>query len=307
MTETKNINHLNIGCIGVGHMGSVLARVFSEGDGDNKILICDHLDEKVQSLASATCCIASNVNEIIHDCDVIVLGMRPQDQPTFLHEIARVLHKRIEDKEQLLIVTMAAGVACSQVQENLGFEIPVMRIMPNTPTDVGFGAIPYCLKSVCDSEVFIQDDDDNVEKPECALADNALNEGTFFLVKGIVSLLEKSAVVLEVCEENMDAVCALSGSGPAFVYRFIDAMSSAGIALGLKDFTASELALQTVLGSAMLAKQSTQTPSQLADAVCSPGGTTIEGVNVLDASDFDECVKNTLKASFKRSQELSKN
>lgn len=262
---------MKIGVIGVGHMGSVLAKVLSESEME--VLICDHNQEKVDEAVNASSCFSSDAEKICLTCDAVVLGMRPQDEPTFLTSEKEVLAGR----DDVLIVTMAAGVKCEQVQKAIGKAVPVMRIMPNTPVAVGFGAIPFCLKDVKDSH----------------------------LVSEIVCALEKFAVVPEVEEGDMDAVCALSGSGPAFVYRFIESMAQAGKSCGLETKVAEQLAIQTVLGASMLAKNSGKTPHALAEAVCSPGGTTIEGVKVLDATDFSKTVVDAVKASCARSKELS--
>ena len=262
---------MNVGVVGVGHMGSTLAKVLSEGEA--RVLVCDHNEENVDKLTSSSGCVASNAVDICKTCDVVVLGMRPQNVKDFLLERKCYLCER----ENLLIVTMAAGVKCEQIQSWLGKKVAVMRIMPNTPVEVGAGAIPYCLKDVADE--------------------------TF--VSNIVSAFKRAAVVLEVDEGQMDAVCALSGSGPAFVYRFIEAMSRAGQTCGLDAKVTETLAIQTVLGASMLAKNSANSLHELADAVCSPGGTTIEGVKFLDASDFEEVVKKCVDASHKRSADLS--
>lgn len=262
---------MKIGIVGVGHMGSVLAKVLSESA--DEVLVCDHSEAKVDSVVSASACVCANAEEICSTCDAVVLGMRPQDVPAFLASQKEVLAGRSD----VLIVTMAAGVKCGQIQIALNKNVPVMRIMPNTPVEVGFGAIPFCLKDVADTS----------------------------LVSEIVSAFEKFAVVPEVAESDMDAVCALSGSGPAFVYRFIESMAQAGKSCGLKPEVAEALAIQTVLGASTLAKNSEATPHELAEAVCSPGGTTIEGVKVLDESDFSEAVCEAVKASCARSKELS--
>ena len=263
---------MKIGVIGVGHMGSTLAKVLSESDAE--VLVCDHNQEKVDNIIASSKCVQAKAADICKTCEVVVLGMRPQDVGDFLTEQKDDLRGR----RDLLIVTMAAGVKCEQIQSWLGEKVPVMRIMPNTPVEVGAGAIPYCLKDVDDKK----------------------------LMAPVVSAFEKYAVVTEIDEQQMDAVCALSGSGPAFVYRFIEALAKAGEACGLSAEVSETLATQTVLGASRLAKNSANPPHELADAVCSPGGTTIEGVKVLDSSDFEETVKNCVYASCKRSEELSR-
>ena len=270
---------MKIGVVGCGHMGSVVARVLSEGQ--NPLCVCDHSSKKTEALIYECGCEEKTAQEILEICDVIVLGMKPQGLPEFLVANRKILQTRNNSGEEFLIVSMAAGTTCQTIQDAISFSAPVMRIMPNTPFAIGQGAVPYCVKDV----------------EQGSLTEKMVNE--------VVGLFSAKAMVPGIDEANMDAVVALSGSGPAFVYRFISAMASGGEALGLSSDVAQKLAIQTVLGSAALAKASDKTPEALADEVCSPGGTTIEGVKVLDGSNFSDNVLLTLRASFNRSVELS--
>lgn len=272
---------LKIGFVGVGHMGSILARALSSAASDCAIYVADKKEQHVLDVIEDTSCLSANAEDICKTCDIVILGMRPQDQPDFLSSVKGIVAERINSKADFLFVTMAAGVPMASVQKNLDYKVPVMRIMPNTPVAVGAGAIPYCTS--------------------CVDGNRAAEAKVDFLK----DCWGASAVLPRVDEGQMDAVCALSGSGPAFVYRFMEAMIKAGEAAGLDAEIASVLAKQTVLGSAKLACDSVKSVGELTDEVCSPGGTTIEGVNVLDSSDFNECVSNTILASARRSKELS--
>lgn len=151
----------------------------------------------------------------------------------------------------------------------------LIRIMPNLPAAVGEGMMLYATTTATENEIEV-----------------------------FSKLMAPSGRLLRIDEELIDAGCALSGCGPAFVYKFIDSLAKGGVEAGLTYEDAKTLAAQTVLGAAKHLLNDDREPDELVDAVCSPGGATIEGVKVLDASDFDEVIGNTVRASFKRTKEL---
>ncbi|MBQ8469161.1 MAG: pyrroline-5-carboxylate reductase, partial [Clostridia bacterium] len=182
--------------------------------------------------------------------------------------------------EDLTIVTMAAGTKMETVLELAGGEYPVIRIMPNTPVSVGAGVLLIVRNDKVSDEVF-----------EAFLED--------FEAAGALVPLEQEALI--------DVGMTISGCGPAYVYMYIDAMAKAGEKLGLDYETAATLAKATTRGSALLSEVSDKSLEDLRIAVCSPGGTTIEGVKSLWESDLDEVVEKALTAAYDRSVELSKN
>ena len=182
--------------------------------------------------------------------------------------------------ENMTIVTMAAGTPMQTVLDLAGGEYPVIRIMPNTPVSVGAGVLLIVRNGKVTDEAF-----------DAFLED--------FSAAGVLVPLEK--------EELIDVGMTISGCGPAYVYMYIDAMAKAGEKLGLDYETAATLAKATCRGSALLSEVSDKSLEDLRIAVCSPGGTTIEGVKSLWESDLDGVVEKALQAAYDRSVELAKN
>jgi pyrroline-5-carboxylate reductase len=162
----------------------------------------------------------------------------------------------------MVVVSMVAGVPIRKLQEELGEKLPVIRIMPNTPVAVGEGMILYS----CSDEV-------REEETECFL-----------------QAMRHAGRFMKIEERLMEAGMAVSGCGPAFVDLFVEALSDAGVASGLSRKDATVLAAQMVLGSAKLILESGKHPGELKDAVCSPGGTTIQGVRKLEEKGFRSAV-----------------
>jgi len=274
---------MKYGIIGAGNMGSAVARVLA--NGDNSVLVCDHHPEKLQVLKAEVGAIIASADDIAATCDAIVLAIKPQVFPAALAQMAPVVQTRCAQGEAPVVITMAAGITIKTVQDALGVAVPVIRIMPNTPLIIGEGMVGYSTASF-DGE------------PQDGRANQVLT--------GFCQALEGAGKVVEVDEQEMDAVVAVSGSGPAFVYAFIDALIQGGIRCGLDEQTARVLAAQTVLGAAAMVQQSSEDPGTLAQRVCSPGGTTIEGMKALQAGDFAAIVQEAVLATRDRSVELSK-
>lgn len=207
--------------------------------------------------------------QVAGKADVLVLGVKPQDMASALSEIKDAI------RDNQLIVSMAAGTTIKTIRDELGTNAAILRIMPNTPVAVGEGVIAWSL------------------------------EGENEFVEPFLASLKNAGLTLRVDEDDMDGITALAGSGPAFVYRFINAMARGGEAAGLGKKESIELATQTCLGAAKLLQTSGKTPDELCDQVCSPGGTTIAGVDYLDSTNFEDDVIATVVKSFVRSCELS--
>jgi len=203
--------------------------------------------------------------------DVIVLAVKPQVLPSVLAEIAPQV------KQQLLI-SIAAGVGTEQIASALAESTRIVRAMPNTPALVGQGATAIAAGSAARSE------------------DMAEAEALFRSV----------GTVVRVAEGLMDAVTGLSGSGPAYVFIAIEALSDAGVRAGLPRDVATKLAAQTLLGAATLALESGEHPARLKDMVTSPGGTTIAGVAALEAAGYRHALIAAVEAAVARSKELGK-
>jgi pyrroline-5-carboxylate reductase len=202
--------------------------------------------------------------------EVVILAIKPQNFPEVMAELCQVKGKR------KLIVSIAAGIPLRYLQKNFpGF--PLVRAMPNNPCLVGAGITALArTRGVHDSE--------------------------FGVVRKI---FERVGEVVEVSEKRMDAVTGLSGSGPAFVYLMMEALSEGGERLGLPKKVAAELAQATILGAGQTAKQTKLPPKVLRAMVTSPGGTTIEGLKVLEKFKFKEALRQAVEAAARKSRKLS--
>lgn len=256
-------------------MGSALVSALVERRDPKTVLVSDPGEEKLNALKEQKGIVPSENETIAATADFVVLAVKPQVLPSVLPP----LKDAFASNEDLTIVTMAAGTKMETVLELAGGEYPVIRIMPNTPVSVGAGVLLIVRNDKVSDEVF-----------EAFLED--------FGAAGVLVPLEQEALI--------DAGMTISGCGPAYVYMYIDAMAKAGEKLGLDYETAATLAKATTRGSALLSEVSDKSLEDLRVAVCSPGGTTIEGVKSLWESDLDEVVEKALKAAYDRSVELSK-
>jgi len=263
---------MKIGFIGCGNMGGALASAAAKSG--REILLADNDFEKRDSLCERLSAKASDNAEVCCECDYIFLGVKPQVLPALLEEIKPYLSAR---GERYILISMAAGVSCAQISDALGGS-PVIRIMPNTPVAVGKGMIVYC---------------GNEQITDADKAD-------------FRAFMSAAGVLDEISEELIDAATVVSGCGPAFVYMFIKALADSGVQCGLSEEKAMLLAAQTVLGSAENLMKSGRTAQELITAVCSPGGSTIEGVRSLESDNLSGIVSAAAEKSFKRTKELGK-
>lgn len=207
---------------------------------------------------------------VAEQADCLFLAVKPQQISDVLSSLAGRLTRRH------LVVSIAAGVPLSTIARVLGDGPRLVRVMPNTPCLIGQGASAYCLGSGATPE------------------DGQL----------VGRLLEAVGLALEVNEKLLDAVTGLSGSGPAFVYVIIEALSDGGVRMGLPRDVALALAAQTVRGAAELVLSSAQHPAVLKDQVTSPGGTTIAGLQVLESAGVRGALMAAVEAATRRSTEL---
>ena len=266
---------MKVGFIGAGNMGGALAEAAKKAVGGGNVFVSASSEKSAKAHAEKLGVTALSGDEIFKECGIIFLGVKPYLIESVVKAAAKTLSER---KDEYLIVTMAAGVSVDGVICALGFNAPVVRIMPNTPVKIGKGTVPY----VCSKKV--------TEKQK-----------TEFL-----KTLEFAGVLTEVEEKSIDAIGALAGSGPAFVYEFIDALATAGVECGLKKADALKYAEQTVAGAAELALESGVHPQILKDEVMSPGGTTVEGVHALEEGGFKNAVMNAVVAAYKKTLALKK-
>ena len=260
---------MKIGFIGSGNMGSALAR--AAVNGENDVLIYDKDKEKAVCVAKKLGANYGDSETLCNECEVIFLGVKPNILPTVSEEISKMLNK------SCVLVSMAAGVTLERLGE-LFPEMPIIRIMPNTPCAVGEGMTVWCKNGLVSDE----------------------------FAEEFIEAMCEAGTFLKIDEEKIDAATAVSGCGPAFVYMFIDGLIKGGIAAGLSQKEARELAAHTVIGAGEMILDRAETPEELRIAVCSPGGSTIEGVKSLFADDFEEVIARAVAASFKRTRELGK-
>lgn len=266
---------LKFGFIGVGHMGATLAQAVINAVGAENVAVCGGKSGKAERFAERNGCAVTNDRGIAEKCRYIFLGVKPQTMAEVFEEIGPLLKER---REPFVLVTMAAGITVDRLQKLAGLDAPVLRIMPNTPSAVGAGCTLW------------------TGSPELSDGDR----------EAILDALKLTGELVRMPEALMDAGSAVSGCGPAFVYEFILALKKGGEALGLAPEDALKLARQTVFGAAKLAIESGEDPEILCGQVCSPGGSTIEGVKSLEAGPFDGEVGKAVAASFRRTVELGK-
>jgi pyrroline-5-carboxylate reductase len=260
---------MKYGFIGCGNMGGALAKALSKNTTD--ILLSDRPERASQLAAELGCSYGTN-SEVVA-CDRVFLGVKPQ----MMADVLKPLQSDLA-KHKPLLISMAAGLTVERIEELAGTRLPIIRIMPNTPVSVGKGVILYCHNDLVD---------------DATLAD-FLNDMQF---AGILDPLD---------EKLIDAACAVSGCGPAFVYMFIEAMADGAVACGLPRDKALTYAAATLSGAAEMALVTKQPPQTLKDAVCSPGGSTIAGVRALEERGFRGTVIDAIIAAYKRNVELGK-
>lgn len=262
-----------IGMIGCGNMGSVIAKIVFENAGGCTFYLADHSRNKAEKLSAELPGSTVSCNtEIAGNCDLLILGVKPQVMPSVLAEIAPVLKER---KDGFTLVTMAAGLNCETIRQMAGVDCPVIRIMPNLPAGIGCGVIMYCGLGTAEREL-----------------------------DGFASLLGGSGTVDRIDEKLIDAASAISGCGPAFAYMFIEALADGGVECGLPRDKALAYAARTLEGAAAMVRESGCHPAVLKDAVCSPGGTTIEGVRVLEEHGFRAAAMNAVTAAYEKTVRL---
>ncbi len=262
------------GFIGCGNMGGCLARAVCKAVGSNDVLIADKMTEKAKLLADELKCDFNDTKSIAQSCKYIFLGVKPQVMKIALDEISSILKER---NDRFILISMAAGIEIANLESMLGFACPIIRIMPNTPVSAGEGMIVYSFNQ--------------------KVLDEELND--FKKALQFVGKLD------EIDEGLINSATAVSGCGPAFVYLFAEAMADAGMECGLTGEKALEYAIQTIAGAAKLMQTSSKHPSVLRDEVCSPGGSTIEGVHSLEDNNFRDVVKMAVKASFDKTNKLN--
>jgi pyrroline-5-carboxylate reductase len=266
---------IRFGFIGAGRMATALAKGFVQRGlaSANDLIASDPLPSAAEEFRRTTEGRVVTDNLLVaSQSDCLFLAVKPQQMPDVLAQLAGRL------SERQLVVSVAAGVTLAAISKTIGTGPRLVRVMPNTPCLIGQGASAYCLG------------------PATRAEDGPL----------IGRLLESVGLAFQVEEKLLDAVTGLSGSGPAFVYLMIEALSDGGVRMGLPRSVAQALAAQTVRGAAELVLTSGQHPAALKDQVASPGGTTIAGLQALEAGAVRGALMAAVEAATRRSVELGK-
>ena len=264
---------VKLGFIGAGNMTSSLIRgLLANGTSADSILIADIDEEKLQTLHTECGVLISSNQAIAEEADVIVLAVKPQVMKSVCTEI------ELADSTPLL-VSIAAGIPLGSLQNWLGEKAAIVRCMPNTPALVGKGATGLFANELTSEQ----------QKEHASQLMSA--------VGSIVWVNSESAI---------DAVTAVSGSGPAYFFLFMEAMQEAAADLGLDKETAEQLSIQTALGAAELALQSEDDVAELRKKVSSPGGTTERALREFENGGLRELVQKALTAARDRSEELAR-
>lgn len=265
----------NIGFIGCGNMGTAMiggiikAKLVSASS-----IIGSGLSEKKLEDISKRYGIKTTTNnkEVAKNADILILSVKPNLYATVIKEIKDSI------KENVIIVTIAAGKAISGTEEMFGRKLKVVRVMPNTPALVG-----EAMSALCPNEMITKEE-----------------------LKEIIDIFESFGKAEVISEKLMDVVTSVSGSSPAYVYMFIEAMADAAVLDGMPRAQAYKFAAQSVLGSAKMVLETGKHPGELKDMVCSPGGTTIEAVAVLEEKGLRHAVIDAMRSCTKKSEEMSK-
>lgn len=261
-------------------------RAVAKSVGGENLVVSDGDKKKADDFAAQNGCRAADSNAgAVEGADVVFIAVKPAFVGSVLDEVGASLGGKI-------VVSVAAGLSIAAIKEMHSFSVMMagsaeteaafIRLMPNIPAVVGEAMIALCT---------------DPDMPDSATDESA----------GIVAgLLAKAGRVERVHEKMMDAVTAISGSGPAYAFMFIEALADAAVRMGMTRRQAYVYASQTLKGAAQMQLESGRHPAELKDAVCSPAGTTIEAVKVLEDRAFRSAVINAAEAAFEKSQELGR-
>ncbi len=263
---------MKIGFVGAGNMGqSILKGLINSGISQNDLVAITKTADSSKKIATEFKVYASNKIEDIKDCDVVFIGVKPQNIIEVLPEIKKSL------KDNALLISLAVGIKTENLEKSFENKVKVIRAMPNTPALVGKGVTGLAKgKNATDVDLEIAQ-----------------------------KLFSSVGKVVVVDENLIDVVAAASGSGPAYYFYVTEAITQAAIELGLSKEIAEVLVNNTFIGSAQLFENSNETVSELRNKVTSPKGTTLAALENLDQNNFKEIWKQALQAAIKRAQEIS--
>lgn len=262
-----------LGFIGCGNMAQAMLKgILQKGAYDCKDIIVSRRNEEAlqQIQREFGVQVTADNKKAAAAADILILAVKPYQLQEVIAEIAEYI------REDVLIISIAAGQSMANIERLFGKTIRLVRAMPNTPALVLAGATGICMNQ-------------QIEESDRAQA---------------VALFESFGVVAVVPESMMETVTGVSGSSPAYVFMFIEAMADAAVADGMPRAQAYQLAAQSVLGSAKMVLETGKHPAELKDMVCSPAGTTIEAVRVLEEKGLRSAVIEGQRACVKRAKEM---
>ncbi len=273
LKEQEGITMSVIGFIGAGNMAeAIIGGILRQGLYQaSQIRIFDIIPERLSELSRLYGVgVSATAEDLVRETSMVILAVKPDKVSRVLAGVKVLLKDR-------LVISIAAGISIKMIQDATGADTRIVRVMPNTPALVLEGASALCASPSCSEE-------------------DLKNAGDIFSAIGRCRT---------VTENMMNAVTALSGSGPAFCFLFIEALADGGVKAGLPRDLALELAAATVRGAATMVLQTGRHPGALKDMVTSPGGTTIEGINALEAKGFRSAAMDAVSASFQKAIKLS--
>lgn len=269
------MNHSQIAFIGAGNMAnSLIHGLLAKGIAADQLHASDIDSDKLQALQAECGIHTGDTASVAAAADVIILAVKPQVMATVCAAL-----KPLIAKADCLIISIAAGIPVSSLAQWLGSERAIVRCMPNTPSLVGEGATGLYANANCS-------------------ADHKSLAGDIMATVGIACWLQ--------AEKDIDAVTALSGSGPAYYFLMMEAMEKAAVAMGLTPEVARQLSVQTALGAGKLAATSDVAPAELRRRVTSPGGTTEQALLSFANQGFESTVAKAMLAAQQRAAELAK-
>ena len=281
---------IKIGCIGCGMMGGALIKAIAKKVGGDKILLSDGDVEKAKSLSlELGANFATSNAQIIENCSHIILAVKPAFFSSVLEQIKSSYNEKLSSNEKNLpvMISIMAGLSIEKIEQMScqagisGGLQNIVRLMPNLPATANEGMIALCTKDKVSPE-FKQE------------------------VEFVKEILSCAGKVEQVSEKLMDVVTAVSGSGPAYGFMFIEALADAAVLLGMPRNQSYIYASQTLKGAAQMVLETSEHPAKLKDAVCSPGGTTIQAVKSLEEKGFRSAVISAVESAYNKSVDLGK-
>jgi len=259
-----------LGIIGCGKMGYALIKGISSASAYTDIYACDTSSERSELMAREFGAIPVSPEELVNNADIIIMAVKPGQVMELLHRTA----ERWNEKQ--LLISIAAGIKIASIEAAVVKPLPVVRVMPNTPCLVGEGA-----SGIAAGHYASQAD-----------------------IKLVQAMMDSVGISVIVDEAYMDAITAVSGSGPAYAFLVIEAMMDAALQLGLSSDMSRQLVMQTFKGSIAMLEKTGEHPAVLKSQVTSPGGTTIAGLRKLEAEGIREAFFAALERACQRSKEL---